>query len=91
MNETITIDKAGRIVLPKVLRERFRLEAGTRLRVEMVGDHLELTPMEGAEAPPLVRKAGLLVVAASGSPCDAAVALGADREGREDDLLSGSR
>lgn len=91
MSETITMDQAGRIVLPKLLRERFRLEGGARLRVEMVGDHLELTPMETAEAPAIVRKKGLLMVSASGDPCDSAAAARADREEREDHLTRPGR
>jgi len=66
MVQIITIDKAGRIVLPKPLRERFKLEGGAKLRVESVGDHLELTQVELSKATTLVEKNGLLVVAATG-------------------------
>ena len=86
MAETITIDKAGRIVLPKPLRERFKLEGGAKLRVESVGDHLELTPVELSKATTLVEKNGLLVVAATGKSCDVAEALAEDREDREETL-----
>ena len=91
MNDTITMDKAGRIVLPKPLRERFRLEGGAQLVIEMVGDHLELTPINTTEAPPLVRKKGLLVVSSSGGVSDAADAVQADREDREDHLSGRGR
>ncbi len=83
MSATITIDKAGRIVLPKPLRDQFRLKGGAKLRIESVGDHLELTPELPIKAPPLVQKNGLLVVASSGASCDAVAALQADREERE--------
>jgi AbrB family looped-hinge helix DNA binding protein len=43
MSATIVLDKAGRIVLPKVIRDRLRLSAGAKLRAEVVGDKLELT------------------------------------------------
>jgi AbrB family looped-hinge helix DNA binding protein len=61
MTATITIDKAGRLVLPKVMRDKLRLRAGSRLTVDLVGDKIEL-----AEAMPEARierrKDGLPVV-----------------------------
>ena len=55
----ITIDRAGRIVVPKNLRERFNLVAGTELEIEAAGEYLQLRKV-GAE-PALVRKKGILV------------------------------
>ena len=86
MRNTITMDKAGRIVLPKPLRERFRLEGGARLAVEIVGDHLTLMPLADEDGPDLVEKSGLLVVKSSGGESDALAALTADREERESHL-----
>jgi AbrB family looped-hinge helix DNA binding protein len=43
MSATIVLDKMGRIVLPKSIRDRLRLSAGAKLRAEVVGDKLELT------------------------------------------------
>jgi AbrB family looped-hinge helix DNA binding protein len=83
MSMTITIDAAGRIVLPKPLRDRFRLNGGARLRIEAVGDHLELTPEAVPEDPAVVRRGGLLVVSPSGRQCDAREALDAERNDRE--------
>ena len=56
---TVTIDRAGRIVVPKSLRERFNLVAGTELEIEANGECLQLRKV-GAE-PALVRKKGILV------------------------------
>lgn len=56
---TTTIDRAGRIVVPKSLRERFNLVAGTELEIEVSGECLQLRKV-GAE-PALVRKKGILV------------------------------
>ena len=56
---TVTIDRAGRIVVPKSLCERFNLIAGTELEIEASGEYLRLRRV-GAE-PALKRKKGILV------------------------------
>src|SRR5579863_2655460 len=43
----LTLDKAGRIVLPKPLRDELRLEAGDTLEVESSGEEITLRPMRG--------------------------------------------
>ena len=47
MIERLTIDKAGRIVLPKPLRDELRLEAGDTLEVESLGEKITLRPLRG--------------------------------------------
>jgi AbrB family looped-hinge helix DNA binding protein len=42
--KTITLDKAGRVVLPKDLRDKLRLEAGDELLVEETGEQIILRP-----------------------------------------------
>ncbi len=44
MSVTTTIDKAGRLVVPKELREKLGLRAGSKVRLEVNEDRLELTP-----------------------------------------------
>jgi AbrB family looped-hinge helix DNA binding protein len=44
MATTVTIDKAGRIVVPKEMRDQLHLAPGTPLRVERSGDGLTLVP-----------------------------------------------
>lgn len=55
-SDTIAIDKAGRLVLPKAVRERLRLVPGTLLSIEVREDHLELRPVENE--PSLVKRDG---------------------------------
>ena len=55
----ITIDRAGRVVVPKQLRDRFNLVAGTELEVEATGDGLRLRKI--TSEPTLIRKKGFLV------------------------------
>lgn len=40
-----TIDQAGRIVLPKAIREAAHLQDGTELEIRVVGDHIEIEPV----------------------------------------------
>jgi AbrB family looped-hinge helix DNA binding protein len=45
VSDTITIDKAGRVVLPKPLRDSLHLRAGDDLLVGANGDQITLTPV----------------------------------------------
>ena len=62
-----TIDAAGRVVIPKALRDRAGLVPGTALIVELdgAGIHIESAPGEG-----LVRSGRFLAVPASGHTVD---------------------
>jgi AbrB family looped-hinge helix DNA binding protein len=44
MNAIVEIDKAGRIVVPKKMRDALHLKPGTQLTVERRGDNLILMP-----------------------------------------------
>jgi AbrB family looped-hinge helix DNA binding protein len=44
MVTTITLDKAGRIVLPKPVRDELQLEPGQSLELESSGDKIILRP-----------------------------------------------
>jgi AbrB family looped-hinge helix DNA binding protein len=44
MNATLSIDRAGRLVLPKPVRERLQLEPGESLEIEVFEDHIVLRP-----------------------------------------------
>lgn len=55
----VTIDKTGRVVVPKPLRDHFALEAGSEMEITLEGDGLRLRPV--ASGPVLKEKEGLLV------------------------------
>ena len=55
----ITIDSAGRLVVPKSLREQFNLTPGCELEIEAVGDGITLR--RAYAEPTLIRKHGILV------------------------------
>ena len=50
MNTTVTLDKAGRVVIPKTLRDELRLAPGDTLTLEFDGDGLMLRPVRSASA-----------------------------------------
>jgi AbrB family looped-hinge helix DNA binding protein len=45
MTTTTTLDKAGRVVLPKPLREQMRLAPGDTLQIESEGERITLRPV----------------------------------------------
>ena len=47
MNTTLTVDKAGRVVLPKPGRDELQLSAGDSLDLEASGDRIVLRPVRG--------------------------------------------
>lgn len=74
----ITIDHAGRIVVPKALRERFGLHAGTELEIEAVADGIRLRPRDSE--PAFIEKDGVLVHHGAGPAMDIDVAAFINRE-----------
>lgn len=59
MHTTVTIDKAGRVVIPKEVREELRLAAGDTLALESEGERVTLRPLHGAT--PLQKERGVWV------------------------------
>jgi AbrB family looped-hinge helix DNA binding protein len=56
---TLTIDKAGRIVLPKRVRDRLHLHPGANLSLEEIPEGLIVRPVR--RKPSLVEEDGILV------------------------------
>jgi AbrB family looped-hinge helix DNA binding protein len=65
----LTLDKGGRIVIPKPMREALQLEPGDVVALERTGDALTLRPVRGTG--PLVQEQGVWVFR-SGHPLPAA-------------------
>jgi AbrB family looped-hinge helix DNA binding protein len=68
MNTRLTIDKAGRVVIPKPLREKLHLEPGDALEMETAGEQITLRPVRGTG--PLTKDHGVWVFRA-GQPLPA--------------------
>jgi AbrB family looped-hinge helix DNA binding protein len=77
-----TIDKAGRLVIPRALRNRIGLGGGGEVEIEVDGAALRIEPVTGSE---LREENGLLVIPPSGVPIDDAMVrdlIDDDRYGR---------
>jgi len=81
MKATITMDPAGRLVLPKRIRESLNAPRSAIFEAEVLGNRLELTLAEPAPAR-LRRKGKLLVVPKQGVAADAVKAVEETRKDR---------
>lgn len=86
MTTTITIDAAGRFVLPKSMRDRLQLRGGSRMKAELIAKKIELSPEPGPDV--RIMRKGKRLVLAGGAPFDAVAAIKADREAGEE-MLAG--
>jgi AbrB family looped-hinge helix DNA binding protein len=59
MNTRLIMDKAGRVVIPKPLREDLHLEPGDALEMERSGEQITLRPVRGTG--PLTKEHGVWV------------------------------
>lgn len=90
MNHRLNIDQAGRVVLPKPVRDRLQLEPGESLEMESYEDHIVLRPIRGNV--PLRKKRGIWVFRAD-TPLAASEVDDTIRKVREerDDEVSGRK
>lgn len=87
MNTRLIIDKAGRIVIPKPLREELHLEPGDTLEMESAGEQITIRPVRGTG--PLIKEYGVWVFH-SGQPLPASATdamLHQMRDGRDQSNL----
>jgi AbrB family looped-hinge helix DNA binding protein len=64
MNTTVTLDRAGRLVIPKLVREELHLDAGDTLELEFEGQQMILRPARSAS--PLRKEHGVWVFRTGG-------------------------
>lgn len=83
----VTLDKAGRVLIPPQLRKRLGWETGTKLVVEEAQGRLAIRPV--LDAPNIVNKEGVLVIRGD-VDVDWANLIQNDREERLNDLMSPS-
>ena len=80
MKTRIAVDRFGRVVIPKDIRQSLHLPRAAVFEAEVLGNRLELRP---AEAPIKLRKNGrLLVVPKQGEVVDAVEAMEQTRADR---------
>ncbi len=82
MTTRIVIDRTGRVVIPKPLRDELELNPGDELQLESDGDRITLCPVR----PQVLLKKEMGVWVYQGRPTDASVTELIDRE-REKRLL----
>ena len=70
MNAHLVLDKAGRVVIPKPVREELHLEPGDALQMDTTGEHITLRPVRGTG--PLAKEHGVWVFR-TGKPLSASV------------------
>ena len=81
MHTTVTLDKAGRVVIPKTLRDELRLEPGDTLELESEGESVTLRPVHSVT--PLRKEQGVWIFR-TGKKLSAATAGKAIRDAREE-------
>lgn len=88
MKYTISMDKAGRIVIPKEVRERLGADESTRFDLDIVLNRIELTPQASREMEPqMMENEGVWVVTGTGEPAMRIVdAIREDRDDRKEHL-----
>ena len=77
-----TIDKAGRLVIPRSLRDRIGLTDGGEVELELDGACLRIEPVAGRD---VKEERGLLIIPAAGTRVTGAAVrelIDADRHGR---------
>ena len=91
MSITITLGKAGRLVVPKTIRDSLGLREGSRLKLEVQGGRIQAVPE--ADAVSIEMKDGFPVI--QGGPAlksgDIVRAIKADREARDERVLPKTR
>lgn len=84
---TVTIDRLGRIVVPKSVRDRYHLAPGTDLELDLDVTGFHLKPAQ--DEPTLIRKDGVLIHHGTDTlDIDITVAIAADRDRRIGEIVA---
>src|ERR1051325_1250551 len=89
MKTKVQLDTAGRVVVPKKIRERFRLQGGDTLTLEVKGDAIELRPEKPTAQ--LRRVNGVLVLVSDMSLPSERDLVAESREERIEETVQGTR
>ena len=79
MKTALTVDSAGRVVLPSETRRLLNLHPGSRLRLAVVAERIELTPEPEDDAGMALAPSRRRVLKPTGKPFDAAAATRTER------------
>lgn len=90
MKSQVSIDKAGRVVLPKELRDELHLQAGDLLDISLENDEVRLHPSRAANR--MKRENGIWVLRTGKklTASETEAALAAIRRDRHSHLIEGS-
>ena len=81
MKSLVRIDRYGRLVLPKANRQRLNLNKGGLVKIQLVGDHIELAPVR--QTGRILKRVGsFLIVEADGNRYNAVTDVTTMRERR---------
>jgi AbrB family looped-hinge helix DNA binding protein len=79
MKTALIVDSAGRVVLPSEVRRQLNLRPGSRLRLAVFAERIELAPEPEDDARTALAPSRRRVLQPTGKPLDAAAATRAER------------
>ena len=82
MENIVTMDKFGRLVLPREIRKALHVQQPAAFKAEVIGNRVELTPVPFKNSRVIKKRKGLLVVSTGGEKFDAAEAVRTMRDER---------
>ena len=86
MNATLSLDAAGRLVLPNSALRIFGMKPGDQVCADVSPNRIEICPEPPVMAEGVIEN-GVLVMARQGTPMDAAAAVRAERDALADRSL----